>query len=131
MDSAKSPGEEKAQLLERPDSDKEHCWTVYLLTCADDSLYCGITTDIVRRMAMHNGVISGGARYTRGRRPVKLSARADGLTRSEALRLEAKIKKLPRSMKIMALTAESHQSTALFREKRKGGTGTAPCRDEA
>ena len=45
---------------------------VYLVRCADDSLYCGWTTDLKRRIDAHNGHISGGAKYTRGRRPVTL-----------------------------------------------------------
>ncbi|MBF0515457.1 MAG: GIY-YIG nuclease family protein, partial [Desulfovibrionaceae bacterium] len=40
-------------------------WQVYLLECADGTLYCGVTTDLVRRLAEHNGEAAGGARYTR------------------------------------------------------------------
>lgn len=78
-------------------------WSLYLLTCADGTLYCGVTTDVERRVAMHNGNIAGGAKYTRARRPVSLTASVDGLTRSEALRLEARIKKLERHEKLPAL----------------------------
>lgn len=78
-------------------------WSVYLLTCADGTLYCGVTTDVERRVAMHNGDIAGGAKYTRGRRPVSLTACVDRLTRSEALRLEAQIKKLKRGEKLPTL----------------------------
>lgn len=81
-------------------------WCVYLLTCADGTLYCGVTSDMERRLAMHNGLLAGGAKYTRGRRPVTLTACADGLTRGEALRLEARVKKKPRSEKLAALLAE-------------------------
>ncbi|MEG6593009.1 GIY-YIG nuclease family protein, partial [Desulfovibrio sp. 1188_IL3213] len=42
-------------------------WLVYLLECADGTLYCGITRDMERRLAQHNGALAGGARYTRGR----------------------------------------------------------------
>ena len=46
-------------------------WFVYILECADGSLYTGITTDLERRVSEHNeGKL--GARYTRARRPVKL-----------------------------------------------------------
>ena len=78
-------------------------WSVYLLRCADGTLYCGATTDVTRRVAMHNGVLAGGAKYTRTRRPVTLAARADGFSRSEALRLERKVKRLPRERKTEAL----------------------------
>ena len=80
-------------------------WCVYLLTCADGTLYCGVTTDLPRRLDMHNGKLAGGAKYTRGRRPVELAACAGGLTRGEALRLEARVKKAPRSGKLALLTS--------------------------
>ena len=78
-------------------------WSVYLLRCADDTLYCGVTTDVARRVAMHNGALSGGAKYTRARRPVTLVACADGFSYSEALRLERKVKRLPRERKTEVL----------------------------
>ena len=62
-------------------------WSVYLLRCSDDTLYCGVTTNVQRRLAMHNGVLSGGAKYTRGRRPVKLLISVNGLERGAALKL--------------------------------------------
>lgn len=84
-------------------------WCVYLLTCADGTLYCGVTTDLARRLDMHNGVLAGGARYTRGRRPVKLTACTGNLTQGEALRLEARVKKTPRAQKasLLAQTGEA------------------------
>ncbi|MDQ5873877.1 MAG: GIY-YIG nuclease family protein [Actinomycetota bacterium] len=69
--------------------------SVYLLRCADDSLYCGWTTDIQRRLAAHR---SGTAsRYTRSRRPVELAVVIAVTDRSAALREEARIKRLPRA----------------------------------
>ncbi|HEY7600296.1 MAG TPA: GIY-YIG nuclease family protein [Candidatus Limnocylindrales bacterium] len=71
---------------------------VYLLRCADDSLYCGWTTDIERRLAAHR---SGAAsRYTRSRLPVELAVVIEVADRSAALREEARIKRLPRSAKL-------------------------------
>jgi putative endonuclease len=71
---------------------------VYLLRCADDSLYCGWTTDISRRLAEHR---SGTAsRYTRSRRPVVLAAAIPVADRSAALREEARIKRLSRAAKL-------------------------------
>ena len=71
---------------------------VYLLRCADDSLYCGWTTDVDRRLAAHG---SGTAsRYTRSRRPVELAAVVAVADRSAALREEARIKRLPRAAKL-------------------------------
>ena len=85
----------------------EKGWSVYLLRCADGTLYCGVTTDVERRLAMHNGQRPGGAKYTRSRRPVCLAACTDGLSRGEALRLEARIKRLPRAEKVAALESFS------------------------
>lgn len=71
---------------------------VYLLRCADDSLYCGWTTDLERRLAAHR---SGKAsRYTRRRLPVELAYVAPVAGRSAALREEARIKRLSRAAKL-------------------------------
>ena len=72
-------------------------WFVYLLRCADDTLYCGVTTDVARRVREHNGEAPGGARYTRSRRPVALAASVPCADRAQAQRLEARIKALPRA----------------------------------
>jgi putative endonuclease len=71
---------------------------VYLLRCADDSLYCGWTTDLARRMAAHGA--GSASRYTRSRRPVELAAVVAVADRSAALREEARIKRLPRAAKL-------------------------------
>ena len=71
---------------------------VYLLRCADDTLYCGWTTDIERRLAAHRrGTAS---RYTRSRLPVALALLIPVRDRSAALREEARIKRLSRAAKI-------------------------------
>jgi putative endonuclease len=78
---------------------------VYLLRCADDSLYCGWTTDVDRRLAEHR---SGAAsRYTRSRRPVELAVVIPVADRSAALREEARIKRLPRAAKLQLVDARS------------------------
>ncbi len=75
-------------------------WHVYLLTCADGTLYCGMTSDVARRVAEHNAQAPGaGAKYTRSRRPVVLAASAPCATKSDALRLELAVKKRPRAAK--------------------------------
>lgn len=84
-------------------------WFVYLAACADGSLYCGITTDVERRMAQHNGLLPGGARCTRARRPVSLAACTRCPDRPSALRLEALIKKTPRQQKTQRLLDHSHE----------------------
>ena len=74
------------------DAGRDSLWQVYLLQCADQSLYAGITTDLARRIQQHNGQLAGGARYTRARRPVELvwleacDSRSDAQQREQALR---------------------------------------------
>ncbi|HHJ19612.1 MAG TPA: GIY-YIG nuclease family protein [Gammaproteobacteria bacterium] len=74
-------------------------WFVYILRCADHSLYTGVTTDIERRLNEHNGVLQGGARYTRGRRPVTLAYLEAADNRSVAGQREAAIKRLDKAQK--------------------------------
>jgi putative endonuclease len=71
---------------------------VYLLRCADDSLYCGWTIDVPKRVSAH---ASGKAsRYTRARLPVSLAAAWEVPTHTDARRLEARIKRLGRPEKL-------------------------------
>lgn len=72
---------------------------VYMLRCADGTLYTGYTTDIEHRLRQHNGEIGGGARYTRGRGPVTMVHQEAFATMSEALRREAEIKRQSREQK--------------------------------
>jgi putative endonuclease len=81
-------------------------WCVYMLHCADGSLYTGITTDVARRVAEHNGDGGLGARYTRSRRPVALVYVESADSRAQASRREAAIKRLDRARKL-ALSAAS------------------------
>jgi putative endonuclease len=71
---------------------------VYLLRCADDSLYCGWTTDVERRLAEHSA--GRASRYTRSRLPVERAAAFEAPDRSSALREEARIKRLSRTEKL-------------------------------
>jgi putative endonuclease len=79
-------------------------WYVYILRCADDTLYTGITTDIHRRLREHNGSTRG-ARYTRTRRPVSLAWLEPAASRSEACRREFQVRQLQR-LKKLALLAD-------------------------
>jgi len=72
-------------------------WHVYIVECADGSLYTGITTDLQRRIATHNA--GNGARYTRSRRPVRLVYAETREDRSTALRREHEIKQMHVSAK--------------------------------
>ena len=75
-------------------------WQVYILECADGTLYTGVARDLERRLAQHNGERQGGPRYTRGRRPVRLPWSDVAPDRSAAQAREAAIKKLPRAGKL-------------------------------
>jgi len=68
-------------------------WYLYILECADKSFYTGITKDLNRRLEEHNST-DAGARYTRGRRPVKMIYEAIFADRSSACVEEARIKKM-------------------------------------
>lgn len=80
-------------------------WWVYMLRCADGSLYTGITTDVDRRIAEHNGDGAPGARYTRSRRPVQLVHVEPAADRAEATRRELAIKRLDRQRKLALCAA--------------------------
>lgn len=79
---------------------------MYILRCADDSLYTGITTDIVRRVREHNGDIAkAGAKCTRARRPVTLVYQESADSRSAASKREHQIKALTRKHKLQLIAA--------------------------
>jgi len=72
-------------------------WFVYLLRCADDTLYCGVTNDLERRLGRH---ARGDVKYTRGRLPVTLVFSEEQPDRGAAQRREAELKRLPRRKKL-------------------------------
>ncbi len=74
-------------------------WSVYILRCADNSLYTGVTTDVQRRLLQHNGALKNGAKYTRNRQPVTLIYREHSNSRSAACKREYAIKCLSKSQK--------------------------------
>jgi len=78
-------------------------WKVYVLECADGSLYTGIAVDVARRLKQHNGELAGGPKYTRGRRPVRLRWSDAAPHRSAALQREAAIKRLSRTEKLQLI----------------------------
>ncbi len=74
-------------------------WYVYILKCADGTLYTGVTTDPKRRVQEHNHSPLG-AKYTKPRRPVMLIYQEPHSSRTEATKREAEIKKLSRGEKV-------------------------------
>jgi putative endonuclease len=72
-------------------------WSIYMVRCRDGSLYTGIATDIERRFAEHQ--TGKGAKYLRGRAPLKLAFKKRIGSRSSALKIERMIKRLPKTKK--------------------------------
>lgn len=82
---------------------------LYLLECADGTFYAGITVDLARRVSEHNSSRRG-AKYTRGRRPVRLVYTKKFRDRAEATRAEIQIKKLSRQEKLNLLKNKTASS---------------------
>jgi len=76
-------------------------WIVYLVRCSDKSLYCGITNDLEKRLEVHNS--GKGAKYTRSRRPVELVGVSALMTKSNALKLEYRVKHVHARNKLFEL----------------------------
>lgn len=87
----------------KTDTNTQELWYIYLAECKDKTLYCGITNNLIKRFWQHNGILAGGAKYTKGRRPVTLLAFCAADDKSLALKLEIQIKKLPRKKKLFFL----------------------------
>ena len=81
--------------MKKPPNDP---WFIYILRCADSSLYTGITNDVKRRCRQHNDGTA--SRYTRSRRPTKLVWQEKQPSRSSALKREAAIKAMTRRDKL-------------------------------
>ena len=88
-------------------------WYVYLARCADGTLYCGIARDVAARIAAHDAGL--GARYTRGRGPLRVLLTRRCHSQGRALRLEYAIKQLPRPAK-EALAAEPARIAVMARQ---------------
>ena len=80
---------------------KDKNYTVYILRCADGSLYTGITNDIGKRLRAHNNGTA--SKYTHSRRPVELVYQEDAADKAAALRRELQIKALTREQKLQLL----------------------------
>jgi putative endonuclease len=88
---------------------QQRSWSVYLLRCADDTLYCGCTNDVARRLAAH---ARGRVKYTRGRLPVELAHVEDVADKSAALKREHQWKKLPRAEKLRRISKQATRTAA-------------------
>lgn len=71
----------------------------YIIRCADSSLYCGQTNNLKKRIKEHNSLSSKSAKYTRGRRPVRLVHAEKFITLKEAMQREIKVKEWSKEQK--------------------------------
>ena len=92
-------------------------WSVYILRCADGSLYTGIALDVEKRLAQHNA--GKGAKYTRARLPAMLTAWSSNRSRSDALKLEYYIKQQQKEDKVTKLR-EANCSEDWRRSEKSG-----------
>jgi putative endonuclease len=88
-------------------SGAEKSWCVYILRCADESFYTGITNDLARRMSAHEE--GKGAKYTAGRGPFLLVYQETCNDRSQASSREMEIKKLSREQKMSLIMASAYK----------------------
>ena len=88
--------EGKVRLADNTDMET---WSVYIVRCADGSLYTGIATDVARRVDEHNANNLLAARYTRARRPVVLVSQEAAASRSAAGKREYELKQMSREEK--------------------------------
>jgi len=92
-------------------------WYVYIVKCKDKTLYTGVTTDLKRRIKEHNDSVLG-AKYVKGRRPVKLVYSIKKKNKSKAQKEECRIKKLSRAEKLKIIHPSSHPSLKLRMARR-------------
>ncbi len=88
-------------------------WHVYMVRCADDSLYTGCTNDLPRRVAAHNA--GKGARYTRSRGPVEVVWSVRVKDKSSALSREARVKQLTRAEKLVLVAKRRRKACDTMR----------------
>ncbi len=83
-------------------------WFVYVVRCQDGTFYCGIATDLARRLEEHNSADKG-AKYTRGRRPVQLIYAEEVASRAQATQREGRIKRMSRTEKMALIQGGTSQ----------------------
>ena len=93
-------------------------WTVYLLECSDGSLYTGVALDVARRVEEHNS--GTGARYTRGRGPVRVVATSRPLGKRAAFRLEYHVKQQRPPEKPAAVQGHAPRPRRASRKRKSG-----------
>ncbi len=91
-------------MAENQENQTDQAWSVYILRCADNTLYCGITTNLQKRLRQHNGELVGGAKYTKVRQPCELVYSEKSDNRSEASKREYAVKQLTKAKKELLIS---------------------------
>src|SRR5262245_53576866 len=86
-----------------------NCWYVYIIRCADKTLYTGITTNVTRRMQQHNAQGKLAAKYLRGKLPLTLVFQVADQSKSNSDKEQERIKKLPKTEKEILIASMSLQ----------------------
>lgn len=86
----------------------KNSYYIYILKCENDILYTGITTDYERRFDEHSGLRSNGAKFTKSHKPEEIVALWTTKTRSDASKLESRIKQLEKSDKLKLIDGKSN-----------------------
>lgn len=94
-------------------------WSVYIVRCADGTLYTGICTNVEQRVAEHNGDDQRAARYTKSRRPIVLMYQEAAASRAQAAKREAQLKSLTRKQKEGLIRAGQLTNTARSHDSRR------------
>lgn len=92
-------------------------WYVYIIFCSDRSLYTGISNNVDRRIEQHAS--GDGAKYFRGRKPLRLVYLESGHSRSTASKREAEIKRLSKSEKLQLLESECNEAQGAIANHRE------------
>ena len=93
-------------------------WYLYLIRCRDDTLYTGISTDVDRRFAQHQSEGYAGSRYLKGRGPLSLVFKEKLGSRSLALKVERRVKRMPKARKEKVVEVSGYLNQIMNRAKR-------------
>ncbi len=94
-------------------------WYLYLIRCRDGTLYTGISTDVDRRFAQHQGAGNAGSRYLKGRGPLNLVFQENLGSKSLALKVECRVKRMPKARKEKLIKVSGYADQVVNRTKRK------------
>lgn len=103
------------------------CWYLYLIQCADLSLYTGIATDVQRRFSEHQSQGRLCARYLRGRAPLQLMFSCEVADRTSALKLEYRVKQLSKHEKLRLIQGELNPRDLMSSDPLLAGRTSLPC----